>query len=101
MDRLQESGVRRVSSLVPSEAVQASVDRLGVEDGTSLSGLGTVVQRALHAPTPPSEADVETAWSELTVFESAVACARSRRDSVRAALDPRPLVPGGRDDEGW
>jgi len=100
MDRLQESGVDRVSSLVPSEAARASAEEIGVTDSTSLIDLGTLVQRALHGRTPPSEADVDAAWAGLVEFEGRIGDVRSARDAVRAALDPRPLVPTGRDDEG-
>lgn len=100
MDRLQESGVDRVSSLVPSEAARASAEEIGVTDNTSLVDLGTLVQRALHGRTPPSEADVDAAWAGLVEFEGRIGDVRSARDAVRAALDPRPLVPTGRDDEG-
>lgn len=72
--------------------VAARVGPPGVAGGR-LRELAAVVSAASYSPAAVSEAAADAAEAASTAFASSVASARSGRRRLRAAFDPRPLLP--------
>jgi transglutaminase-like putative cysteine protease len=99
LDRLVESGVRIPASTTPHRAAAQARERLGDRHAgveTTLAELSELVDAAVFAPAGSDAAAASRAWRLEAVLRRQLRPGRVGLGRLRARLDPRPLLPAGR-----
>lgn len=91
-DRLLEAGVDIRPDMTVKEIVSASRRDLGVHASSSLSSLAPYVTTTIYSDREPSSAAADTVWDGVQLFEEQLNDTRSRAQSLKARVDPRPLL---------
>lgn len=91
-DRLLEAGVEIRKDMTVKEIVYQSRKDLGVYASSPLSTLAPHVTATIYSPNPPTSATADLVWEEVELFDRQLNETRSRLQSTKAKLDPRPLI---------
>lgn len=91
-DRLLEAGVDIRPDMTVKEIVSASRRDLGVHAASSLSALAPYVTTTIYSDREPSAAAADTVWDGVQLFEEQLNETRSRTQTLKARVDPRPLL---------
>jgi transglutaminase-like putative cysteine protease len=93
-DRLLEAGVDIRPDMTVKEIVAASRKDLGVHASSSLSALAPHVTTTIYAPSAPTSETADMVWEEVDLFDRQLSESRTRRQNLKAKVDPRPLLEG-------
>jgi hypothetical protein len=93
LDRLVEVGVAPRDSLAPDEVAESVAMTLGEDTARPLRTLSPLVEEAVFAPWPPSDAVVRQAWRCERDLRTTLAVRSPRALRWQRHLDPRPLLP--------
>ncbi|NNC80743.1 MAG: hypothetical protein HKN94_11405 [Acidimicrobiales bacterium] len=91
-DRLVEAGVDVRPDMTVKEIVSAGRRDLGVHASSPLSTLAPFVTAAIYAEEGPSDQIADLVWGEVELFDRHLNDSRSRIQTIRARVDPRPLL---------
>jgi hypothetical protein len=94
-DRMRDRNVRMPRSVTALEMATRCNNADRPELGDRISALGPLVDRALYAPEPPEDSDVDAAWEAEAGVEDALKSGTDPAARLRgaiAAVDPRSLV---------
>ncbi len=91
-DRLLEAGVEIRPDMTVKEIVAASRRDLGVHASSSLSALAPHVTTTIYAPHTPTPEVADLVWEEVDLFDRQLNESRTRRQTLKAKVDPRPLL---------
>ena len=91
-DRLLEAGVEIRQDMTVKEIVSASRHDLGVHASSSLATLAPHVTSTIYSPIPPTSELADLVWEEVELFDRQLNETRSRVQTAKAKLDPRPLI---------
>ena len=91
-DRLLEAGVEIRHDMTVKEIVSASRHDLGVHASSSLATLAPHVTSTIYSSIPPTSELADLVWEEVELFDRQLNDTRSRVQTTKAKLDPRPLI---------
>lgn len=91
-DRLLEAGIEVRPDMTVKEIVSAGRRDLGVHASSSLSTLAPFVTAAIYAEDDPDSQIADLVWGEVELFDRQLNESRSRLQTIRARVDPRPLL---------
>jgi hypothetical protein len=92
-DRLRAHGLAVGPAATPASLAEACRTPLGEGVAASLQAWRPVFDAALYAPAEPGVHLAGQAWAAEAASAAAIGRVTRRRARVRAALDPRPLLP--------
>ncbi|WP_206790320.1 transglutaminase domain-containing protein [Amycolatopsis sp. MtRt-6] len=99
VDRLTERGIPMPASLTAEEVADRATRVLGAA-ADPLVRLAPLVTAAVYAPGEPDDHAVEQAWQLESELRRRLYPARLSWRRLRAGVDPRPLIAGGREGRG-
>lgn len=91
-DRLIEAGVDITPNMTVKEIVGASRVQLGVPAAATLAAQAPHVTATIYSPVPPSVDMGDVVWGEVDLLDQELRHSRGRLRTVRARVDPRPLI---------